>query len=370
MKVKTFAKAGFSAAVLVMAMATPAAADPVPAGTEFRPIVGVGSDTTQDVMNGLAKVITDGSGNPLVSSWDARPPGAVLTITTKSAAVDPDCTFNRPNGSGAGRTVLKAAKEGGSVAGMVGTDVLGCVQFARSSSAPSTPGTTGNYAYVSFGVDAMTFAKNAGSDLPDSLTVVQLQRIYRCQLSSITGIPVQARLVQPGSGTRAYWNTKMGINDVEIANGDYPCLTILPTVQEHDGAVLNGQMNQIVPMSIAQHISQENSGQTIGGVLVDVADRRGESKLGKVNNINPRTGAGGFTGDVNINFPFIRDVYNVVPVADFPTLGSVFVGPASQVCSRENVIKAFGFGFRPSTGSQPADLLKQGCGDAYLRANS
>lgn len=367
MKGKTFAKAGFSAAVLVMAMAAPAAADPVPAGTEFRPIVGVGSDTTQDVMNGLAKVITSG-GNPVVASWDARPPGTVLTITTKSAAVDPDCTFNRPNGSGAGRTALRAAKEGGSVPGMVGTDILGCVQFARSSSAPGTLGTTGNYAYVSFGVDAVSFAKNAGSDLPDSLTVVQLQRIYRCQLASITGVPVQARLIQSGSGTRAYWNSKMGINDVEIANGDYPCLTILPTVQEHDGSVLNGQMNQIVPMSIGQYISQENSGQTIGGVLVDVVDRRGESKLGKINNVNPRTG--GFTGDLNINFPFVRDVYNVVPVADFGTLGSVFLGSTSEICTRDTVIKAFGFGFRPSTGSQPADLTKQGCGDAYLRANS
>lgn len=36
-----------------LALASPASADPTPAGT-FRTLVGVGSDTTQDVLNALA----------------------------------------------------------------------------------------------------------------------------------------------------------------------------------------------------------------------------------------------------------------------------------------------------------------------------
>lgn len=364
----TVLAAGFGMVVLATVMAAPAQADPT-SPTDYRTLAGVGSDTTQDVLNGLGTSITNGSGNPIIASWDAR---GTAAITTKAPAANPDCTFTRPNGSGAGRTVLRASQEGGAVPGMINADVRDCVDFARSSSPPSTLGTTGNYSYVSFGVDGVTYALNANSDLPTSLTIVQLQRIFRCQLTSIAGVPVQPRLIQAGSGTRAFWNTKMVITDGDIAFGDYPCLTVLPAVQEHDGTAINGHVDQIIPMSIGQYISQENAGQTIGGVLVDVVDRRGESRLGKVNNVGPRTGAGGFVGPLNINFPYVRDVYNVVPTVDLtdPTIGGVFVGAGSAVCSRQTIIEAFGFGYRPSTGSQPADLLKQGCGDTYLRANS
>ena len=43
-----------------LALATPAIADPTPAGT-FRQLVGVGSDTTQDVVNALAGDTVNGT---------------------------------------------------------------------------------------------------------------------------------------------------------------------------------------------------------------------------------------------------------------------------------------------------------------------
>ncbi|MEU8259064.1 hypothetical protein AB0C02_00345 [Micromonospora sp. NPDC048999] len=352
------------ALMVAVAVGGPAYADPAPA-TDYRVLAGVGSDTTQDVMNGLGEAITGAGGAKIVASWDAR---GSAQIKTKAA----NCQFPRPDGSGAGRTALRAS-EGESGGIYQGANVLGCVDFARSSSAPSgTPGTTGLYTYVSFGVDGVTYAISADSDLPSNLTLVQLQRIYRCLTTKINGVTVTPLLIQSGSGTRSFWNSKMGISESEISAGDYPCLQSLgDTVQEHDGRVLNNKPNYLVPFSIGQFIAQENAGRTVGGVLVNVQDRRGQATLGKISGVGPRTGAGGFTGSLNINFPLTRDVYNVIPTSRLsnPTVASTFLGANSAVCTRQEVINAFGFGFRASTGSQPADLLQQGCGDAYLKAN-
>lgn len=46
-----------------LALASPASADPTPAGT-FRQLVGVGSDTTQDVLNALAGDIVTARATP------------------------------------------------------------------------------------------------------------------------------------------------------------------------------------------------------------------------------------------------------------------------------------------------------------------
>ncbi|MFU8870449.1 hypothetical protein [Micromonospora sp. SL4-19] len=356
--------ASLGALMVAVAVGGPAYGDPSPA-TDYRTLAGVGSDTTQDVMNGLGDAITAAGGAKIIASWDAR---GSANIKTRAS----NCQFPRPDGSGAGRTALRAS-EGESGGIYQSANVLGCVDFARSSSGPSgTPGTTGLYTYVSFGVDGVTYAVNADSDLPSNLTLVQLQRIYRCLTTKINGVAVTPLLIQSGSGTRSFWNSKMGISESEISAGDYPCLQSLNnTVQEHDGRVLNGQLNYLVPFSIAQYIAQENAGKTIGGVQVNVQDRRGQAALGKINGVGPRVGAGGFTGSLNIGFPLTRDVYNVIPTARLsnPTVASTFVGAGSAVCTRDQVITAFGFGYRAPTGSQPADLLQQGCGDTYLKAN-
>ena len=350
-----------AAALAIAATATPAAADPNPV-TDYRILAGAGSDTTQDVTNHLGAVI--GGANKVIASWDAR---GSATIKTKSAG----CTFNRPNGSGAGRQALRAS-EGESGGVFQGANVLGCVDFARSSAYGGTsPSTTGNYTYITMGVDAMTYTINQNSDLPETMTNVQLQRIFKCLTNNINGTPVKPLLIQSGSGSRSFWLTKMSMTETEIANGDYPCLESLNnTIQEHDGRVLAGHNDYVLPFSVGQFIAQGNNGTTVGGVTIDLEDRRGPALLGNVAVSGvvhpPRIG-----GNLNINFPFNRDVYNVVPTADLgnAAIASTFVGPNSTVCTNDEVTRAYGFGFRASTGSQPADLLKQGCGDTYLKAN-
>ncbi|MGY0232985.1 hypothetical protein [Longispora urticae] len=348
-----------AAALALAVVASPAAAEPNPVG-DYRQLAGVGSDTTQDALNGLGEVVKDGSNNKVIASYDARP----LNTTIKTRATG--CEFKRPDGSGAGRTALRASNgESGGV--YQGVNVAGCVDFARSSSyGGATPTETGAYSYISFGVDAVTYAINADSDLPSSLTYVQLQRIYRCLTTNVGGTPVTPLLMQSGSGTRSFWLSKMGVTEADIAAGDYPCLnTLNNTIQEHDGTIVNGHNDYLLPFSVGQYIAQGNSSAIAAQTGVTVADRRGQAILGRVNNIAPVTG-----GVLNVGFrpELVRDVYNVVPTAKLgdPTIAATFVGANSKVCQAKSSIELFGFGYR----STFADLLHQGCGDTRLKANS
>lgn len=322
-------------AVLTITVAgTPAFADPA-SSTDYRTLAGVGSDTTQDVLNGLAESITDTTGAKTVASWDARGSAQIKTRAT-------GCTVARPNGSGAGRTALKLAVT-------PGTEYAGCIDFARSSSGTGlVPEGTGTW--IPFAVDAVTYAVNADSDLPNNLTSVQLERIYQCLTDNIAGEPVKPLLIQAGSGTRSFWNQKVGITETEIANGDYPCLESLDnTIQEHDGRVLEDHNNYVLPFSVAQFLAQGNAGTVVDGVTVDVTDRRGPAALGGVDGVSPTTDE----GTLNTAFPYARDVFNIVPTAKLssPAIDRVFTGADSAVCTRGAIIQAYGFGLTASCGS-------------------
>lgn len=341
--------AAFATAVALVAVAGPASADP----SEFRMIAMPGSDTTQDVLNGLGTAIVDtndvdGDGDTaekVIGSYDAR---GTSTVTTKDASARPNCTgIARPNGSTAGRNALRDAL-------VPGNQIQGCWDASRSSSRPSSPVVNGTATYIPFGVDAVTFSINENSDLPTNMRVAQLQGIYTCVIEDIVGTPVQPLLIQSGSGTRQYWNTVMGINDTEINAGDYPCLippthpagngTGLAEVQEHDGRELTrtpARLDLIMPMSIAQFIAQGNN-------LPGVQDRRGDALLGSVNGVAPTA-----NGLLNTAFPFTRDVYNIVPTAKLadPVLSGTFVGTGSYVCGQNSVINNYGFGTAANCGS-------------------
>jgi hypothetical protein len=68
-----------AATAVALAGGSAAVADPTGSPT-YRPINGTGSDTTQDVMNGLASVVTNG-GARVLGSYDAL---GTATITTRS----------------------------------------------------------------------------------------------------------------------------------------------------------------------------------------------------------------------------------------------------------------------------------------------
>lgn len=286
-----------------------AQADPSGA-PQFRQLAGVGSDTTQDVTNGLSQVVVDGSGTKLIGSYDAT---GSATINTKSAAA---CQgIARPNGSGAGRTALLNSLNAND----------GCIQFARSSSGPAgatTPGLT----YVPFATDAVSFAITGSSTLPRSLSKAELQSVYRCEVPGITPY-----LPQAGSGTRSFWTSYIGSTNIG------PCVVDAKNgtpVQEHDGRVLDN--NSIVPFSIAQWISQA-SGVT--------PDSRGSSVLGVIDNTQPLL--------LNGSFAVTRPVYNIIPTAQVGTapFSTVFVGPTSLICQQASTITRYGFAINPNCGS-------------------
>src|SRR5437763_15747741 len=119
------AAAGVVAAALGTAASGAALADP-PAGVTPAPsdIVGVGSDTTQGVLNHVADAYNGQAPAPVqkVYSWDAT---GSATITPKLGC----STINRPSGSSAGIGALKAD-----------SSIPSCVDFARSSRSKKTDG--------------------------------------------------------------------------------------------------------------------------------------------------------------------------------------------------------------------------------------
>ncbi|MFI6642111.1 hypothetical protein [Streptomyces sp. NPDC050504] len=287
------------------AMAAPASADPAP--NTYRTLAGVGSDTTQDVVNGLGTAIDSGS---LIASYNAT---GSATIKTRAA----NCVIPRPNGSSAGINALRNAVDNNT----------GCLDFARSSRGVADSSTT-DLTWIPFGKDAVSFAVRGDSALPKALTKAQLVSIYTCQTTSLNGVALTPLLPQAGSGTRSFFLGKLGLTESTFGS----CVN--DTVQEHNGEALDSA-GDIAPYSIAQYIAQSNEPD-------GVVDRRGAAVLGSIDGVAPRNA----NGTLNVGFPFNRDVYNVVPTAKLTnaTIASTFVGSNSKVCNQTSVISTYGFG--------------------------
>ena len=123
---------GLLASMFAMGQAN---ADPSGAPT-YRELVGVGSDTTDNVMNAMAGAITIG-GTPVLGSYDAnggafdsRDPAALPATATScnyTASTNTAGPGVRPLGSGNGRARLLESLT-------VGNDHQGCLDYSRSSS--------------------------------------------------------------------------------------------------------------------------------------------------------------------------------------------------------------------------------------------
>ncbi len=310
-------------------------------------LVGVGSDTSQDVMSGLSNVIKDASANPLISNYVATPVGG--TITTKSN--NPNCTFTRPSNSGAGRDALSAAMRGVAYGGSSGS-IAGCVDFARSSSSgnPTTSPGVGSMTYIPFATDAVTYATLATSAVPHSLQKADLIAIYTANGTPGTAAcTFQPLLPALGSGTRSFFvKTVLGLSDVAIGatGGPGTCVKDVDAnstpIQEHDGRFVTNS-NQLVPISVAQYIAQA------GGVISDI---RGRTSLGSIDDQNNGVVKSGLS--LSTSFGFTRPIYNVVPTAGLvagSTLDNVFDGASSAVCTNGTTINNYGFAVNPSCGS-------------------
>ncbi|GAA2650013.1 hypothetical protein [Paractinoplanes durhamensis] len=302
--------------------ASPASADPSGTPT-YRDLAGVGSDTTEGVMNGLSQVILNSSNVKQIASYDAF---GTATIKTKEVG----CELNRPAGSGNGVTALVASVDAAN----------NCIDFARSSSNNASSYAGKNLTYIPFAVDAVTYAVRGDGTLSRTLTKAQLTSIYNCGVAAYKPL-----LPQFGSGTRSFFLKQLGFTDsadfVQLAN--HTCIAEKDStgtaLQENNGTLVTAT-NQIVPYSIAQYLSQT------AGVVNDV---HGKVVLGALDGQSPTV--------LNTASTMVRDVYNVVPTAKLTdaNVSSVFVGSTSKVCVNTTTIKRYGFAPHAS------------CGDTTLR---
>lgn len=314
---KSLIAAAAGAGVLSLALATLPLAQADPIGPpQYRELAGMGSDTTQTLMNALAEIVTV-NGTKVIGSYDAIGSTTVATKSTAACAAVP-----RANGSSAGRDALLKSLQAND----------GCLQFARSSSSKGTFTSTPSMTWIPFATDALTFAVRGDGDVPRELTKNQIIAIFKCEVPSI-----QPALVQTGSGTRSSWLSYVGITEAQIAAGTYKCLVPqkdggtfpgnLP--QEHDGREL--KKNQIMPYSAAVYQAQ---------LYGTAPDRRGRSVIGVVDGIVPTI--------INTGFGNLRDVNNIIPTAKVTDTNSteykVFVGKDSLICKAKPQINLQGFG--------------------------
>ncbi|MEU6346290.1 hypothetical protein ABZ883_35680 [Streptomyces sp. NPDC046977] len=350
----TFGAAILSAAAIAVGLlSAPASADPSPI-TDYRQLAGVGSDTTQDVMNDLANgtSVVGADGNRIIASWDST---GTSPISIKDPATRPLCTMDRPHGNDidALRNDILAGRS--------------CIDFVRMSRGPLASGT--ELTWIPFARDAVTWttdltspigAQPPGNLASPSLTISQLRSIYTtCSYTDAAGVqrPVQPLLPPFGSGPRQSWLLALGLSedDVRLARASGVCAGYKDTDLGNDGTAITN-LNQIMPYSVAQWIAQGKS-------LPGVPNRRGESRLRAVSNQAPITGSGPAT-TLNSSFVFSHDVYNVIQTTRLNTspILATFVGAGAKVCSPASiaVIKNYGF------GDLNADLALSNCGDTNL----
>lgn len=342
MKTRTRTTFGLLSATALLAstgvalLAGPASADPPGGGT--RPIVGVGSDTTDQVMNGMGEAITIDGVKPL-ASFDAL--GGAFRSRADNAACDYASNLPngnngagiRANGSGAGRDRLVETLQ-------ASNPRAGCLDFARSSSGPGGVVTNPSVTYIPFAVDALPYAVRGDSTIPKDLSLETIKAIYACDPSTTASyLPL---IPQPGSGTRQSWLDFVGIGRGAIPScvkDDYidPADGATKFVQEHSGRGFIDKRN------IGPFASSQWAAQSVGAI----ADRRFGVVLGGVNGI-PAIAA-------NLGAVGTRGSFNIIPTsrvgssanAQDVLLNRIFVGSGSEICKQTAVIGRFGLA--PST---------------------
>jgi hypothetical protein len=367
---KLAAASGLTALLLGGLVAPVAQADPIANGSKslYGLLSGVGSDTTQDVMNGLQIAIgrVSTNGDWRLASYDANAAGTIKTKSNGTAAI---C---RPNGSGNGLKALNVAigaddaeactpfsgdaSTWSTVAGA--TSVVGQIQYSRSSSGP-TVGSDGVVAYVPFAKDAMGYAVSDDSVMPEltvgtstdaangsGVTPSSLWAIYNCAATRIITVDgdldgsetklvdntytlgsgeestrIRAYLPQSGSGTADFWQGKSGAK-FGIGSTVANCVERKAFVAGDAGDV-DGGNNTFTSSADYTGISvQEHSGQAVQGnpgaitpfsipkwiamakAIPGVTDVRYDVVIGTLNGIAPTSGSG---SNLVINPDYITD---------------------------------------------------------------
>jgi ABC-type phosphate transport system substrate-binding protein len=376
-----------AAAAVALMVATPALADP-PSGTTPKAgdVVGVGSDTIQNVMDQFSvDYNASHSTGAKLYSWDATNPktGAIHdSIKTKSGCK----TIPRPDGSSEGITALTT--ENASTGGHP------CIDFARSSRdrAPTDPPfAKGGIAFVDLAGDAVTWSTQATTNAPADLSTAELTAIYQCKVTNWSQVggksgTIKAFIPQTGSGTRAFFLSAIGVTTpgscVSDDNGQ---------LEENEGVnpVLKS-VNAIFPYSVGKYLAERyhsakclNSSCTpnTSGVVCKPSgsqnkfgcDTHGTMVLHTANGTKPTTPwpltNSTTTAVINSGFSanFQRTLFDVVKFSTgtsngIPSYLEGFFGPKGWVCTNSKAKSDLrNYGFRVLTaGSTAGD-----CGSSH-----
>lgn len=388
MKLKNLNKALVGGVVALTATSGLIASTMVSANADpTRPYAAVGSDTIQDVWNGLTNDF--GAVIPSVASWNAFPNQPATDTTTGNAYIQTKTNGNwfiRPSGSGEGVKALSAAWDStghpsqkypfaGTTSAVLNHED---VDFARSSGGPAS-GT--GLKYLPFARDAVTVAFHPTSGLaaPLNLTTSQLTELYSgvddasdsvVTFSAqpavagtqvfINGVQVHPVIPQSGSGTRKFFLGAIGVSNSIGAEAAYisdPGLTAAGGVPENDGTSIPNP-GDLMPFSAAQWIAQANGkapvDTTTGLALASVNGSAPTTGTAPTLTPGPLFGTKNGVGDFGA-LPvtatvgtFNRDTFDIVPSSFLTgtlkqtTLVSILssLGGANA----KAVIRSFGFG--------------------------
>jgi ABC-type phosphate transport system substrate-binding protein len=345
------------AAAAAMFAVTPALADP-PSGTTPKPadVVGVGSDTIQNVLDQFSHDYNAKHTGTKLYSWDATNPRTAAihdSITLKKGC--PKVT--RPDGSSEGITALSTGL-GGKTSGHP------CEDFARSSRdrATTDPGFhKGGIAFVTLAGDAVTWSTQKTTNAPSNLSTAQLTKIYTCQatrwnqVGGTSTAKIRAFIPQTGSGTRAFFLSALGlVNPGSCVSDDGGKL------EENEGVnpVLDSK-NAIFPYSIGKYIAEKfHSANCLNSTCTPVSgkvckpasgqnlfgcDTHGTMVLHSINHTKPTLGTGKST-TINPAFTpaFVRTLFDVVRystatgnVNHIPPYLVKFFGPKGWICTNK-----------------------------------
>ena len=399
------------AAVIAAGTAMPVMADPVSVN-KYAELVGLGSDTTMDVMDGISLALGDVSANDTrlkLASYKAL--GSADVVVSADGIAVP-----RANGSSAGRDALRIAiGQTNSASVPIAPDELGKsraatnpttsqlagkVHYARSSSGPSGAVANGALTYVPFAQDNMTYATaplnitKIPSDIPlgtvANTTEVSLMNIYKGNITQVivdtatgdfialedpdyvagageTAHTINAYVPQAGSGTRSFWIGQVKISESDITGGLVPATDVTPSglsVQEHDGTAVANDPYALVGFSISQWVAQTNGvapKRTAGAILRSMGGLEATVVTDGVYATAPTWSA------------IKRAVYNIVPTAlvnadEENAITRAFRGTNSLVCQSQAVIQKFGYGLLSYVGADAVDGLTAG-GNATVCGN-
>jgi hypothetical protein len=376
-----------AAATVVGVGLGPALADPgfTPAATD---VSGVGSDTTQLVMDAIAAKY-DAAHTPKLASFDAVNPttgGTGDPIVTKTGCA----AIPRPNGSSAGIAAVDPSKE---INPTGSTGDRYCIDYARASRGKATvaPFDPNWLVWVGYGKDAVSWTTpNSGTGKPATLTIAQLKAIYQCQdtkwnqVGGTSTATITPALPQTSSGTRKFFLGAIGnpvlgncvvngsINIPGDTHNPVPLEENTGVSQSDSGGFLTGNQyefntatnhaNVLYPYSVADWIAQTPAPRGGGHATASSAPGILQQPQ-QVSGVSPVLQHNG--PPITIDTPNIpafssvltRVVWNVMEndgtqaAPKIPAYLAPFFGATGAVCSDKANIQSYGFALLGANGS-------------------